>query len=305
MFECTDCKKIYKEKPNYCDCGNNIFINCAEINNQKKSEKKEKIKKSFSEQYPQITNFINSLDILSVLIFMFCIVLSILSLIFIQPKENQQTIVNTQNTKKEVSMPTIENLWTDKKITTQSQIINNEQSKKKQTNITQKEKTKIIKTKKEEIKTPKETKVIVNNTKKENKESKQTQSLEQNKHQEVIQNTISQQEHKITNEKTQAKNAEHWNNYKVALRQTLFANLTITSIVGSGDCIIEFAIAKDGKLIQRAFSKQSPNETVNKAVYNMMMKVPYYYAPPNGYNGEKIKLHFEFNNGAYSISYIN
>ena len=102
-----------------------------------------------------------------------------------------------------------------------------------------------------------------------------------------------------------AKNNEQLNNYKVALRQALFNNLAITSIVGSGECVITFAIQKDGKLIQRSFVQQSSNETVNKAVYNMMMKLPYYYAPPDGYNGEKIKIKFFFNNGVYEISYLD
>ena len=25
MFKCLDCDKVYKEKPDYCDCGNNTF----------------------------------------------------------------------------------------------------------------------------------------------------------------------------------------------------------------------------------------------------------------------------------------
>ena len=112
-------------------------------------------------------------------------------------------------------------------------------------------------------------------------------------------------ESKVKEEKVVEKNIdEEMNNYKVALRQALFNNLEVTAITGSGDCVIEFSIAKDGKLINRNFTKQSQNASVNQTVYNMMMKLPYYYAPPKTYSGDKIKLHFVFDNGNYSISYI-
>ena len=33
MYICSECGNEYKEKPKYCDCGNDIFINTEEENN--------------------------------------------------------------------------------------------------------------------------------------------------------------------------------------------------------------------------------------------------------------------------------
>ena len=30
MFKCTDCSKIYEKRPDFCDCGNNMFEQIAE-----------------------------------------------------------------------------------------------------------------------------------------------------------------------------------------------------------------------------------------------------------------------------------
>ena len=51
MFKCLDCDKVYKEKPDYCDCGNNTF---EEIITTLAAEPS---KKTFSQQYPQIKSF--------------------------------------------------------------------------------------------------------------------------------------------------------------------------------------------------------------------------------------------------------
>ena len=89
------------------------------------------------------------------------------------------------------------------------------------------------------------------------------------------------------------------------MRQALFSNLSITSVQGSGKCQIEFSIDKTGKLINRAFTYQSNNKSLNDEVYKMLMKMPKFYPPPKSYNGEKLKLYFEFNNGNFTINYTN
>ncbi len=294
MFRCTDCQKIYEQKPDYCDCGNNVF---DELLSAVKVEKI-KIKKSFKEQCPQVVRLMYSLDVLSVLIFLSCIILSILSLIFIQPSKEiseNNPIINQSKTIK--SIPDIDKLWVTKVYSETSESFYSKPATTEE-NTTQTTQRKVIK--KQQPKTQQSIKTQSQQSSSVN--TKQTSSTGELEKKEVKQIT---KENQVKEEKVVEKTIdEEMNNYKVALRQALFNNLEVTAITGSGDCVVEFSIAKDGKLINRDFATQSQNATVNQAVYNMMMKLPYYYAPPETYNGEKIKLHFVFNNGNYSISYV-
>ena len=107
MFRCLDCQNTYNIKPEYCECGNNIF---EEIISQEQSNKVEK-KEPFLEQYPQIKRFIKSLDVLSVSIFILCIILSILAFVFIKPTENSQDNINKKEQKIINKIPSIDDLW--------------------------------------------------------------------------------------------------------------------------------------------------------------------------------------------------
>ncbi len=41
-YKCKDCGKIYETRPNYCDCGNDVFVKTHSNENIDNSEKKEK-----------------------------------------------------------------------------------------------------------------------------------------------------------------------------------------------------------------------------------------------------------------------
>ena len=218
---------------------------------------------------------------------------------------SSQVVQNSSKTNNQIitkNIPTIEQLWLNEAKKTQNQdvLIKNTPKQIKQPIINQViKKTKnnsTQKIEKQKENKPKEQILVIQQT-----EVQRRQETPQIKNENINQNKTVPKEEEI---KAQNKSKEDWNNYKVALRQALFNNLAVTSVVGSGECVIEFAIQKDGKIIQRSFSSQSPNETVNQAVYNMMMKLPYYYAPPSFYNGDKIKMKFLFKNGTYEISYI-
>jgi hypothetical protein len=77
------------------------------------------------------------------------------------------------------------------------------------------------------------------------------------------------------------------------------------TVQGKGKCGIEFSIDSDGRLINRDFTYQSNNVSVNDAVYRMMMSMPKYDPPPPSYNGSKIKMTFYFDNGYYQIDFVN
>ena len=90
--------------------------------------------------------------------------------------------------------------------------------------------------------------------------------------------------------------------YKGNLRSAMFSKLPIGSIQGSGTCSVKFGIDSTGKLVNRNFVVKSDNTSLNNAVYYMMMSVPRFTPPPEGYNGETIIMNFKFNNGGYEIS---
>ena len=90
-------------------------------------------------------------------------------------------------------------------------------------------------------------------------------------------------------------------NYKIALRNKIASNINFATVVGDGSCAITFKIAQSGKLINRAFSKQSTNDSLNDAVYNGVMLTPSYNPPPAGYKNETLKLSVKMYGGNFEV----
>lgn len=313
MYKCSDCNKTYSIKPDYCDCGNDIFeeILSPDTQNQYKASKHQVTPKSFDEQYPEIKKFIASLDVLSVTIFIICILLSILAVVFIKPSpqvsSKETKSVKSVSTKK---VPNIDEIWVDsvkipktqtvQKNNSVTETINNKintQSVKKQNQ------TKTLKNSQTASKPTSKT-VSKTTNKKVSTATKTTTSnvVKQTSNQPT---TVKKASAPTPQKKTSTTSTQEWYNYKLNLRQALFSNLAISSISGSGKCGIEFSLDSSGKLVNRAFTYQSPNDSVNKAVYRMLMKLPKYSPPPSSYKGEKIKMIFSFDNGSYYINYVN
>lgn len=93
-------------------------------------------------------------------------------------------------------------------------------------------------------------------------------------------------------------------NYKVSLRNAIGRKIDFTRVVGDGDCALSFKINSSGKLINRAFTKQSSNVTLNNAVYSAMNSTTSFNPPPSGYNNETLNLKIRFYNGNFEI-YLN
>ena len=91
-------------------------------------------------------------------------------------------------------------------------------------------------------------------------------------------------------------------NYKVGLRNTIGRKIDFANVIGDGDCAISFNIASNGKLINRKFTKQSSNITLNDAVYKAVMATPSYNPPPSGYNNETMNLRIRFYNGNFDVT---
>jgi outer membrane biosynthesis protein TonB len=90
--------------------------------------------------------------------------------------------------------------------------------------------------------------------------------------------------------------------YKIKLRNLIGRKIDFANVVGDGYCAISFKVASNGKLVNRAFAKQSSNITLNDAVYKAVMATPSYNPPPSGYNNETMVLKIRFYNGNFDIS---
>lgn len=91
-------------------------------------------------------------------------------------------------------------------------------------------------------------------------------------------------------------------NYKVGLRNTIGKKIDFARVVGDGDCSLSFKLDSSGRLINRAFTKQSSNVTLNDAVYAALNSTTRYNPPPAGYKNETLNLNIRFYNGNFSIS---
>ncbi len=284
MYKCTDCEKTYNKKPDYCDCGNNDFL-------------------EFGEKKQPSIPIVMPFSYFSLAVFFSCIILSIYTVFFF----GNGWINNTSETKTkslkvaQANIPDIEKIWkevprkiepapvtiAEPKVEAPARIIS----------VFSPPKNKV----KEQIKQPVAKIVkpqIAKNIATAQKKTNQTNTTK----------NIAQKPTTVSAPKAQTSQSNEsvieLNKYKAALRKALFFNLEILSVQGQGDCVIEFNIDDSGKLINRNFSKTSDNVSVNNAVYKMMMKLPQYYPPPPSYNGEKLRLKFTFDNGSYEINYI-
>lgn len=290
MYICKECKKQYKTKPDYCDCGNDEFNEPETI--------KAVAKKNFEKL---------GVSSLAILFFVICIILSLLILFLFNPQMKNNEFQDSKTVQTKIELPDIDKLWV--KPTPKADTI--EVVSKPIVKITNVQKDKKV------VVTPKTTSKVINTQKNisANKMTIQTTTKTkiQNKTQENNQqtppkattnSTLPTVIKTVTNENAK-KNSQELYNYKIQLRQALFSKLSVVSVQGSGNCGIEFSIDSTGKLINRNFTYQSDNKSVNDEVYKMLMRLPQYYPPPTNYKGEKIEMTFSFNNGSYSINYTN
>ena len=102
--------------------------------------------------------------------------------------------------------------------------------------------------------------------------------------------------------KTQAELTKELNTYKASLRNTIGRKIDFTKVIGDGDCALTFKINSSGRLISKAFSKQSSNITLNDAVFTAMNSTTSFNPPPEGYKGETLTLKIKFYNGNFEIT---
>lgn len=315
MYRCTECKEEFKEKPEYCTCGNDEFeeFTAPPVKDS-----------TFQKEQPTLPhkNFdfkkFDMVKVFSIGFFCLCLILAVIPWL-IKAEKPAKTV---QKPKEEVAktIPDIESLWQNAKPQTQTAETapKPEPSPKPvQTPETPKPKTQTTSTTQKPAaaaKTqPKPASKTTSTASKPVKKAPPAQPATQSKPKlpqsvlNTVQNTTSTQQtvqQPVKKEEPPKMNPSEFLNYKGAIRSALLAKLNVAAVQGSGDCAIEFSLDNSGKLINRNFIYKSQNKSVNDEVYLMLMRLPYYKTPPAHYNGEKIKLKFLFNNGYYEITFI-
>lgn len=301
-FKCTDCGCEYDEKPEYCDCGNNTFEQIEVV--------KEVPKKPVPQPKPQPTKQINQVkkdfDYIGWGVFFTCIILSILSVMFLgngilEKAKNQQqapkTVLQPTN-----NIPKIDSLWKTSTVT-QQPVQPTETIKQ----VEQPQPLKIFAPKKETTKTqPAVTQKKVTPTKKTTTPAKttkqQTSTTPKVDAQKYIPKTTSTEQTTVQKPKVDTATLQkELLQYKIALRNRIASKMDFAQVVGDGNCKITFKVNSAGTLTERKFAQQSPNDSLNDVVYSAMMQTPSYKVPPEGYKNETLTLSVKMYGGNFEI----
>jgi len=315
MFKCKDCGSEYKEKPDYCDCGNDTFdeikdetigtIDKTEETKTQQQKESDNIKpKSKKTEKPIKT------DKISLLIFAVCLILSIIILFF-----PVNTPVNTDNIKENneqniISIPSVNSIWDNSiPVVQKTELPKTEPVSSEETVVKKNPKVnentdnkKDLNTTPAKSETPKITKVKL--TKNTTVKPKQTDSSVPKKQNEQITKQTQKPTTTVkpTSNTNNTQNEISLNSYKIGLRNKIGSHIDFASVAGDGACAVTFKIDVNGKLINRKFVQQSENTSLNDAVYNAMLAVPNYKTPPSTYKNNTLKLSVKFISGNFEVS---
>lgn len=324
MFKCTVCSKEYEIKPDYCDCGNDTFDEIVEA-------------KSLEEDFEVEKRKFPTKKVLSILIFILCIISSILVWEINPPSKNADKTAQKPSTVQKQGIPDIDKIWnsTPPKKTSQKKdnvitvyekpLPQPVQQVVQQTNpepfvqnikkVLQKpapvQKPQQVakprqtqqKPKQQQVQKPKTHPQQVSKPKQTSQTTSKAQPTTPKQPAQSVTKPVQRVSTPVQKTTVPKMDATAWTNYKNSLRLALLSKLDLVKILGEGDCVVEFSLDNSGKLLNRHFVYKSQNKSVNDQVYLMLMKLPTYKTPPAGYNGEKIRIKFYINNGYYEISF--
>lgn len=121
MYICSECGNEYKEKPKYCDCGNDIFINTEEENNYEddfeiETDESDEIEDDFEDDEATVQRHRNfrkkTSSPLSIAVFAICIILSLLVLFVIgNPKKDKSVKEISKDIQEKIEIPSIDSYW--------------------------------------------------------------------------------------------------------------------------------------------------------------------------------------------------
>ena len=348
MYKCKECGCEYNVKPDFCDCGNDEF-EC--VNDTKDSDNITKTQKSDEFQINEKTNEVkkepvsernispraenpifayckNNLNPFAVLIFLSCILMSIIVIFFLwNPKDNicsNDINNNIGREEKNINMPSIDSFWDNsipavKKVSETVQQTETVQEPQNILTVIPSKKTiqtqKPVTTTKQTAKTTQKqtSQKVVQNKTQTTKQKVQTAN-------QMSQRTVSTanvQKSSQTANVTETKpvttvvqlpvkptkeQLQEFDSYKAKLRNLIGHKIDFTKVVGDGTCSVTFKINDTGKLISRSFSRQSTNITLNDAVYKAVMSTPTFNPPPEIYQNEFLTITIKFYDGNYEIT---
>lgn len=303
MFKCTECGQEFEIKPEYCDCGNNLFEEIVE------KPAAPQPAQSFT---PRVQTTRKPVDFLSLMIFFICIVLSILSWIFIGRNSGKpETPSIPQTTQKVANIPSIDKLWKDTDIPPKNfkvQVVDIQPVPVP---------TKTVSVPKTAPKPLTPTPVV---SPQPVTPQKVTPSMTEEQKQEIIKKLTASKKTAPTQKVEEAKSAppavkqpekpqidyaaqkRELNAYKTALRNKLGGAINFAAVIGDGQCVLTFKIDDSGNLTNRTFSVQSTNDSLNDAVYAAMLQIPTFKAPPEGYKHETLTLSVKIYGGQFEVS---
>ena len=287
MYKCTDCGQEYRIKPEYCDCGNNIFEEYQEI-------KPEQPISATPRKINKLKNYDKNLtgEITSWLIFSICIILSVLTLLFLGNGKTSETDVD-QKPKIHITsnIPSIDELWVENNIQHPVE-----------------EKPSILQTIFNAPVVPK-IKIKPNKPEKpdkvQNKQPNRPAQYMTEEQKNALVKRLTKTEPTITETTPKVDEAalrREYTAYKTTLRNTIAATIDFASIIGDGKCSVTFRIDKTGNLIERKFSLQSDNNSLNDVVYNAMMRNPAFQPPPEGYKNETLTFTVKMYGGNFEVT---
>jgi len=318
MFKCKECGTEYDIKPDYCDCGNDTFEEIVnqeekpitpqvENNNsnelqvqQEKPIGKLEIQNNKDEVQPKIPDKTREIKPYSIIIFVLCLILSVLVVLFAwnpKPADEIQNI-ETSTSVEQKDLPSIEKIWNNKlpAVSVQEKKTSNAPTAVKQNSTTE--------VKKASQPTPQPQKQAKTVTKQEQSKNV-TQKTTSPKTTAAKTTTTTPQ--KVTPsantvQKTVSANPQEIANYKIKLRNHIASKISFASIVGDGSCAFSFSVSSNGELTNKKPISLSDNDSLNEAVYNALRQVYSYSAPPTGYKSETLKLTVKMYNNNFEVS---
>lgn len=284
MYKCLECGKTFDKKPDYCDCGNDEFINDGTTVKEEKNIVKKTENTWFKDNLP------------SLCFLLVCIILSGIILL-VKVTVPEKTVQNLQEKKETISKKVNWELFEDNQVK-QTTLKNTPQQPVQP--VVQKPVQKPIQKVVQTPAKPVQQKQV-------KKETKQTQPVKQKtQKQQTTQKTQ-------TSKKTQKSTTENvyqsqkvdtqkiLNNYKNSVAKTFYSKINFANVIGNGTCEVTFRIDSNGNVLKKSFSRLSSNTTLNDAVFNGVNIVSRVQTPPSEYKGETMRLQVGINAGNYYI----
>jgi len=332
-YKCKNCGQLFVEKVDYCDCGNNVFIEIFDYNdnandNANDTEQVDSYDDEYNDYYePQEEKNVEYSDVedyrkksvssmIVALVFLF-ISVALSSFVLFKAISLFGSSDNKKDSEKkqEVSLaiPDIDSFWKNEN----NKVEENNTNSVKVEEISAIAPVLAVEPKNTNgVNVKKAEKPVQNNVSKNTEKPKNISKPSTPKV--VKENTVASKDIVSEPKKVDVKKSENasvktentdsvkeMQAYKVELRQRLFNYFPILNVSGNGSATIAFSLAENGKLLNRRFVVQSDNKSLNDAMYHMLMRTPEFKNPPSSYKGEDIILKMEFNNGSYAFSYVN